>query len=160
MADQELLNQLKRLVRILTSRDDPLTGPLDAINVVSDGNLEVSIENVAVMVPSDIQAVWREEIAESQAPLGSGATFLSAVFNGTQYAGRISGSVFADQAGTLTVEQSSDNASYDNVRTFSVVASTAKTFSVPFENIYARVRYVNGGTVQGAFRLSAVAAVV
>ena len=66
---------------------------------------------------------------------------------------RAVGSVFADQAGTLYVEQSFDGTNWDISKSISVTASAGQAFSEELVAPYFRARYVNGGTDQGAFRL-------
>jgi len=66
---------------------------------------------------------------------------------------RITGSVFADQAGTLNVQQSSDGTNWDVVSSFSVLASAGTGFSVELVCPYVRLNYVNGATAQTVFRL-------
>jgi hypothetical protein len=65
------------------------------------------------------------------------------------------GMVFADQAGTLYIEQSMDNANWDVSTSYPVVANDGKGFKEEVYGPYVRVRYVNGATPQTAFRLTA-----
>ena len=65
------------------------------------------------------------------------------------------GIVFADQAGTLFIEQSMDNEHWDLSTEFAVTASDGKGFSESVIAPYVRVRYVNGGVAQAEFRLNA-----
>ena len=85
-------------------------------------------------------------------PLGANASWTSAV-DSDPATGRIVGSVYADQAGTLYIEQSPDNVNWDIVDSFSVSAGAGFGFSVEKVCPYARVRYVNGATAQTVFRL-------
>jgi hypothetical protein len=85
--------------------------------------------------------------------LPANGTWISKV-DSDPFTGRIVGSVFADQAGTLYVEQSGDGVDWrDVVDSFSVVANQGIGFSVEKVVPYARVRYVNGATAQTEFRL-------
>lgn len=68
---------------------------------------------------------------------------------------RITGTVFADQAGTLNIDQSSDGTNWDYSTSVTVTASTKTNFSVEVVAPYARLRYVNGATIQTVFRLYA-----
>lgn len=91
----------------------------------------------------------------------------SATFTGTSrattslpYVSRFKARAFADQAGTLYIEQSLDTGTtWQVVATGSVVANivvdlnVAVTGALGAANLY-RVRYVNGATVQTLFRLS------
>jgi hypothetical protein len=85
-------------------------------------------------------------------PLTGSSTFTGSQFS-TNGFGRITGTVFADQSGTVDVDQSSDGANYDYTSSFSVSASTGLAFSVEVIAPNARIRYVNGGSNQGTFRL-------
>lgn len=69
----------------------------------------------------------------------------------------ITGTCFSDQSGTIFVEQSFDQINWDYSVSIAYTGGTGVGFS---ESIYApniRVRYVNGSTLQTAFRLYAIA---
>jgi hypothetical protein len=68
-------------------------------------------------------------------------------------ADRITGLVFADQGGTLFVEQSGDLNNWDLSTAHAVTANTGLGFSDEILAPYVRLRYVNGATNQGVFRL-------
>lgn len=65
------------------------------------------------------------------------------------------GMVFSDQAGTLYIEQSMDGTNWDISTSYVVVASDGKGFKEDVFAPYVRVRFVNGATPQGAFRMTA-----
>lgn len=68
-------------------------------------------------------------------------------------------SVFADQASAtdgLSVQQSSNGTNWDITDTYTIPASTGKTFSFQPAARFLRVVYTNGGTNQGAFRMQTV----
>jgi hypothetical protein len=66
------------------------------------------------------------------------------------------GSIFADQAGVLHIEQSMDGgANWDITRNVAVAAGVPQVFSEAVVWPKMRLRYVNGGVAQGAFRLGA-----
>jgi hypothetical protein len=90
----------------------------------------------------------------SSAPLAANGTYTSRTLLSDR-ADKISGSVFADQAGTIYIEQSADGTNWDISTNYSVTASTGKGFSEDLLLPYIRIRYVNGGTNQGAFRITA-----
>jgi hypothetical protein len=92
--------------------------------------------------------------ASTTTPLAANGSWTSAV-DSTTNTGRLVGSVFADQAGTLYIEQSPDNTNWDVVDSFSVSANAGLGFSVEKVVPYIRVRYVNGATAQTVFRLYA-----
>lgn len=66
----------------------------------------------------------------------------------------IVGSVFASHTGQLFIEQSADQQNWDVSTEYDVPANDGKGFSEDVLLDFARVRYVNGGTAQTAFRLS------
>lgn len=73
----------------------------------------------------------------------------------TDRADNIVGVVKSDQAGTIHIEQSIDGTNWDVDNSTPVVANTTLTFSQALIAPYVRVRYVNGATNQGFFRLAA-----
>jgi len=91
-------------------------------------------------------------IAGSTTPLPANGTYTSSdhLVNGW---GKIVGTVYADQAGTLYIEQGADGTNYDSVSSFSVGAGQSFGFMVDVVAPHVRVRYVNGATAQSAFRL-------
>lgn len=56
----------------------------------------------------------------------------------------------------LSIQQSSDNSNWDITDTYTVPASTGKTYSVPRQARYFRIVYTNGGTNQTSFRLQSI----
>lgn len=62
--------------------------------------------------------------------------------------------VFADQAGTLYLEQSRDGSTWRTTTTQAITASTATIVEEKIVCQYVRVRYVNGATGQGTFELN------
>jgi hypothetical protein len=71
----------------------------------------------------------------------------------TDRADNISGSVFSDQTGTIFIEQSGDGQNWDISTSYTVTANDGKGFSEPLYAPYVRIRYVNGATNQGTFRV-------
>lgn len=67
----------------------------------------------------------------------------------------ITGSVYSDQTGTIYIEQSGDGTNWDVSTSYSVTAGDGKGFAEDVLLPNVRVRYVNGGTAQGVFRLYA-----
>jgi len=95
-----------------------------------------------------------ELLAYTTEPLAAEASWASDV-DDSPYTRYLCGSVYADQPGTLYVEQSPDEANWDVVDSFSVPGGGGLKFSVEKVVAYARVRYVNGPSDQAAFRLYA-----
>lgn len=85
------------------------------------------------------------------------------VFTGTSEEvkdfGSITVSIFSDQASAgdgLSLQQSSNGTNWDITDTYTIAASTGKTFSVQPAARFFRVVYTNGSTIQGSFRLQTV----
>lgn len=90
--------------------------------------------------------------------LGSGAAFTGLAEDIKDYS-VVQVNVFADQVSAtdgLSVQQSSDGTNWDISDTYTIPASTGKTFSFQVAARYLRIVYTNGGTIQGAFRIQAV----
>ena len=67
--------------------------------------------------------------------------------------GLLIGSVFADQAGTLYIEQSPNNTNWGVVDSYAISANAGIGFSIEKIAEHIRARYVNGGVAQTVFRL-------
>lgn len=88
------------------------------------------------------------------AATGAGATFTSRwVLADAMYV-NVTGSAFADQAGTIVVQQSGDGINADVSNSTPVVASTGVSFNVPIVLPYIRLQMVNtSGVAQTALRV-------
>jgi len=93
-----------------------------------------------------------ELVAYTTTPLAANGSWTSST-DSSVYTRFICGSVYADQPGTLYVEQSPDGANWDIVDSYSVSAGAGLKFNVEKVLPYARVRFVNGATAQTVFRL-------
>ena len=85
-------------------------------------------------------------------PLDANGSWTSST-DSSVYTRFICGSVYADQPGTLYVEQSPNGTNWDIVDSYSVSAGTGLKFTVEKVLPYARVRFENGATAQTVFRL-------
>lgn len=56
----------------------------------------------------------------------------------------------------FSIQQSSDNVNWDIIDTYTIAATTGKTFVVPRQARYFRMVYTNGGTNQSSFRLQSI----
>lgn len=56
----------------------------------------------------------------------------------------------------LSIQQSSDGTNWDITDTYTIPATTGKTYSVPRQARYMRVVYTNGATLQTSFRLQTI----
>lgn len=94
----------------------------------------------------------------STAVLAGGAVFTGTSDDCLLY-NEIRISVFASHASAtdgLSIQQSSDNTNWDITDTYTIAATTGKTYSVPRQARYIRVVYTNGATLQTSFRLSTI----
>ena len=121
-------------------------------DLTAAGNLKLAIQESAIMVPQDLQAQLRALHASTTTALAANASWTSASEEILTF-GRITGTVFADVAGTIYVEQSPDNTNWDVVDSWSVTAGAGLGFSVELVARYVRVRFLNGATAQTTFRL-------
>lgn len=87
--------------------------------------------------------------------LAAGATFTGATLNlGPNHSfNRHRAVVYADQPGTLYLEQSRDGTNWRVTATVAVTAGTPAEIEDLIVHQYQRVRYVNGATAQTAFEL-------
>ncbi len=86
-------------------------------------------------------------------PLAANGTYTSSALNPTfhTYARALA---FADQAGTVYIEQSSDGVNWDLSETVAVVANTATRLEKTIVGAYVRFKYVNGAVAQTVLRLT------
>lgn len=93
-------------------------------------------------------------------PLGAGATYTGTADDLLQYACAIV-SVVVDRAGTLFLESSQDGLVWDHVQSYAITVTTpgvaeGQFFQAMKEARYFRVRYTNGGTIQGTFKIQTI----
>jgi hypothetical protein len=94
-------------------------------------------------------------LVSSVAPLGAGVTFTSPV-EFVQRGTQITGTVFADQNGTLIIEQSGDGMNFDSSVSLSVTADVGLGFEQDIVAQYWQVSFTNTSvTGQTIFRLYA-----
>lgn len=91
-------------------------------------------------------------VASTTTPLGANATYTSPQFVTAGW-GKIVGSCYADQPGTLRVEQRNDGVNWDVRSEFSYSAGALLGFSVEVVGNEARIVFINGATAQTVFRL-------
>lgn len=85
-------------------------------------------------------------------PLAGNAVWTSGTLLTDTY-DTVTGTVFADQAGTVNVEQSSDGTNWDWNTTVAASAGTGNVINVALVAPYFRIRYVNGATPSTIFRI-------
>ena len=117
-----------------------------------------ALERYGAAKSVDVSAV-RDRINELSAvvsytttPLAAGASFTGTAFSTAGW-GRIVGSCYSDQGGTLYVDQRNDGLNWDVRSAFSYAAGSLMGFSVEVVGNEARLVYVNGATAQTVFRL-------
>jgi hypothetical protein len=91
----------------------------------------------------------------STTPLGGSATFTGTGIDVSGYAS-VGVCVFANQAGTLNMEFSTDNTNWDASIPYTVLASDFVRVTTGAQAKFFRVRYVNGGAAQATFRLQTI----
>ncbi|MDE3077996.1 MAG: hypothetical protein KGJ86_21435 [Chloroflexota bacterium] len=138
-------------------------GAIGASNPDSQGirTLQVQVTNgTGTAVPLDaymaltVNPQQQVSFDSTSTPLTGSATYTTATPVSLVGWARITGTVFADQAGTLNIDQSSDGGGHwDYTTTIAITASTGAAFSVEVVSPLARLRYVNGSSAQTAFRL-------
>ena len=94
--------------------------------------------------------------ASSTAPLAADGEYSTGILLSDVY-DRVTGSVFADQAGTVYIEQSGDGENWDVVsgsgEGTAVTADTGAAISEELVLPYYRVRFENGEIEQTEFRI-------
>lgn len=90
---------------------------------------------------------------DSTATLTANSTFTGTA-RSTDFFSRFRAKAVSDQAGTLYVDQSYDGSTWDNTITQPVAANTPTVVESICTDLNTRVRYLNGTTNQGSFRLT------
>jgi hypothetical protein len=91
-------------------------------------------------------------VARTTSLLGAAGEYIASAFSLEENA-RIIGSCFADQNGTIYVEQRNDGTNWDVQSPFTYPASQLLGFSVEVVGNEGRIRFVNSATPQTSFRL-------
>ena len=152
---QLLSTLLSTLPRDVTSRADRILGQLtdgtSPIVPAKSGQLPASLTalgNLRVAIMENELS----PLAYTTTPLPASGTYTSASFSVSGF-GRIVGSCFSDQPGTLEIQQSPDNTNWDVTSSFDYAGNTTLGYSVEVVCPHARLRYANGATAQTVFRL-------
>lgn len=128
------------------------------VNAIQSGVSATSVAGT-VLVSSMISMPGIVSSANSTtATLAGGAAFTGTSEEVKDF-GSIVISVFSDQASAtdgLSIQQSSNGTNWDITDTYTVAASTGKTFQVQPAARFFRVVYTNGATPQTAFRLQTI----
>ena len=94
-----------------------------------------------------------QTLSPTPAPLAASATYTSDTLSLGSY-DKIVGSVYADQTGTLDINQSFNGSDWDVQSSITVSASTPTGFNVSVVAPYQQLVYTNGATAQTVFRLN------
>lgn len=101
--------------------------------------------NIAPQVPQTSQS-------NTTTPLGANAVWSSVIFS-VESISQVVGSVFANQAGTLSIQQSYDQSNWDISSDYSIPISDGKGFQEDIVAPFLKVVYTNGPIAQTQFRL-------
>lgn len=125
--------------------------------VSTDGHLQVDVSDVAVVsgTVSVTQTPNIDGYNSSTTPLAGNASFTGTGVDVSIY-GLITVFVFADKAGTLKLEFSTDNSNWDNIISYNIPASDAEHVQIGPQARYFRVVYTNGSAAQSTFRLQTI----
>lgn len=123
-------------------------------SVIDDTNDAVKVS----LVNSALNSV--DSNNSSAVALAGGATFTGTATEVLQK-GCISVQVGVDQDGTLNADFSNDGTNWDRVETYTINVATGGvtegfSFQLMAQARYYRIRYVNGASAQGVFRLQAI----
>lgn len=141
------------LAIVIASDQTTLTvqGPSGVAGTPSGGILTVQGTNLGAPMAS----AMIDTSNSTATPLTAGSTFTGAWKDVTSFS-NLTLIVFADQVSAtdgLVFEFSTDGTNVDDNDMYTVPASSGQQISIPLVAKYVRIRYVNGGVNQGAFRL-------
>jgi len=114
--------------------------------------------------PADIQAQLRTAVANTITPLGANGLYESPAFDALNYS-RITLLAFSDRASAangVQVQQSVDGEDdhWDYSTDYTLAAGVPVAATIELVARYVRVRYTNGATAQGTFRLAALTRII
>jgi hypothetical protein len=118
---------------------------------------QVKISDAGIVIPTDKQAIYRHAEIDYTTPITGSGTYTSSAIDGLTLK-RVTGTVYADQAGTLNIQESKDGTTYRTTVTQAITASTPYAFDAIFHSRYIRLNYVNGAVAQTVFELVAYSA--
>jgi hypothetical protein len=126
---------------------------LSQLQGTGTGNLNISIEDAGITLPTDKQGILKTEVVYTATALGASASYTSSWIPVSTMR-RLLILLNADQTGNLYVEHSRDGSAARRVTTVAVAANTPQGIEEICYSSYARVVYVNDATAQGSFELS------
>lgn len=102
----------------------------------------------------------RKLAIQTKTALGSAGLFTSEAVDGQKYV-RLTGKVFADQGGSLEIQEADalgdgthTPGTFRTMSTVSVTANTTAVIDATLRCQFVRLKYTNGATAQGTFELS------
>ena len=159
--DAVTVQDIAELTAEITGGRGQMTGS-QAIAVQAVGGTIGTVSTVSTVTTATTLTIGNIQSIQTQYTDSTTALAASATFTGTTRditttprRNRVTARAFADQAGTLFIEQSRDGTTFRNPATHSVAVAVGETrqLTVDIVTRYWRVRYVNGATLQGAFEL-------
>lgn len=112
----------------------------------TDGSQKTAIVGHTVVDPAN----------SSSTPLVGGGVFVNTPGTNVMGYSTITGSLFTDVPGTLYVEEGPDGTHWDESEAHVAVPGVSVKWGHTIDSQYYRMRYVNGGAPQGAFRLQTI----
>jgi hypothetical protein len=124
------------------------------LKVSTAGNLQVAVSEANIIVPVDRQATYRAFFTESTTPLLAGASFTGATRD-AQYYTQFRAKAYADQDGTLYIQQSRDGTTWRTTHSQALAAGETQQIVAELVDRYCRVYFENPGlNDQTAFELT------
>jgi hypothetical protein len=146
--------------------DQTTPGMTNAVTLVNSSGTEfltetdpgaAKISDAGIVLPTDKQAIYRNLEVDYSTALAASGSYTSSAIDGLTLR-RVTGTVYADQAGTLNIQESKDGTTYRITATQAITASMPYAFDAIFHSRYLRLNYVNDTTAQGTFELVAYSA--
>ena len=159
--DAVTVQDIAELTAEITAGRGAMVGS-QAIAVQAVGGTIGTVSTVSTVTTATTLTTGNIQSIQTQFTDSTTALAASAAFTGTTRdittsprRNRVTVRAFADQAGTLFVEQSRDSTTWRNPATHSVTVAAGETrqLTVDIVTRYWRVRYVNGATLQSVFEL-------
>ncbi|MBW2650679.1 MAG: hypothetical protein JRC66_06660 [Deltaproteobacteria bacterium] len=144
-------NEIRRVFRYIFLKNNVQVGKKLWLQI---GRETLAVSAVSQVVSAEFKNKVSAIVASTTSVLGAAAEYASSEFS-LEDSARIIGSCFADQNGTLYIEQRNDGTNWDVQSEFTYTANERLGFSVEVVGNEGRLRYVNGATPQTIFRLYA-----
>jgi len=148
------VNEIRRVFRYIFLKNNVQAGKKLWLQL---GREALAVSAVSQVISAEFKNKISAIVDSTTAVLGANATYTGSAFS-LEDSARIIGSCFADQNGTLRIEQRVGGAtftSWDVRSDFDYTANERLGFSIEVVGIEARLVFINGATPQGVFRLAA-----